>query len=96
MLRQHPYYMRVFHLCVLLLCGTCQSSGIYGLVAAGSLSSTVYTRCEPRDLLLDTNFLRTLRAISGAADRFTASLAAGSMLLLFANSIVYINDVAFG
>ena len=83
-LRQHPYYMRVFHLCVLLLCGTCQSSGIYGLVAAGSLRNTLGVRCEPRDLLLDTNFLRTLRAISGAADRFTAfglRVAAGSLTL---------------
>ena len=67
------------HLCVLLLCGIGLSSGIYGLVAAGSISFTVCLRCEPRDLLLDTNFLRTLRAISGAADRFTASLAAGSL-----------------
>ena len=42
----------------------------------------MFLRCVPRDALLDTKFVRTLRAISGAADRFTASssrVAAGSL-----------------
>ena len=67
------------------------TSGIYGLIAAGSLCASVCIRCVPREPLLDTNFVRTLRAISGAADRFTAFLlhvAAGSLSLDFCDIVL--------
>ena len=81
MLVHCPYHWLEFHLCVLGLCGRVLASGIYDLLAAGSLVCSVSLVCTPRRLLLDTNFLRTLRAISGAALRFTASsrVAAGSL-----------------
>ena len=67
------------------------TAGIDGLIAAGSLVYTVYLRYRPREPLLDTNFVRTLRAISGAADRFTAFLlhvAAGSLSLDFCDIVL--------
>ena len=67
------------------------ASHIYGLIAAGSLRRSVGLLCVPREPLLDTNFVRTLRAISGAADRFTAFLlhvAAGSLSLDFCDIVL--------